>query len=54
MSEQDNPPKTPERVREYETPAIEWEEELPQGASIFSACGKIGGAGGPCNASAAS
>jgi hypothetical protein len=33
----------------YEPPAILWEEQLPQGPNLFSACGKIGGGGELCN-----
>lgn len=35
--------------RAYEPPAILWEEEMPQGPNLFSACGKIGGGGELCN-----
>jgi hypothetical protein len=44
-------PRAPEGRAAYVPPAIAWEEELPQGASLVAACGKIGGAGGPCNSS---
>lgn len=38
----------------YEPPRILWEEELPQGPNLFSACGKIGGQSDLCNAAPAS
>jgi hypothetical protein len=41
------PAKAGEHPR-YEAPAIVWEEDLPQGPNLFSACGKIDGSGGPC------
>lgn len=49
MNDENETPKAPERATPYETPAIVWEEELPQGPNLFSACGKIEGTGGPCN-----
>jgi hypothetical protein len=49
MSEERRTSTEPEPVGEYEAPAIVWEEELPQGPGLFSACGKIGGTSGPCN-----
>jgi hypothetical protein len=45
---------TPEPGARYEPPAIQWEEELPQGPNLFSACGKIGGGGDLCNSAPAS
>ena len=54
MSDEDKTPKAPGGALPYETPAILWEEELPQGPNIYSACGKIEGTGGPCNASPSS
>jgi hypothetical protein len=51
MTRDENAPTTPsERPGPYEPPAILWEEELPQGPNVFSACGKVEGAGGQCNA----
>jgi hypothetical protein len=38
----------------YERPAILWEERLPQGPNLFSACGKLMGQGGICDVSPAS
>ena len=38
----------------YEPPKILWEEELPQGPNLFSACGKIGVQSDLCNAAPAS
>ncbi len=50
MSENDEPTKSPrDRPGAYEPPAILWEEALPQGPNVFSACGKVGGAGDQCN-----
>jgi hypothetical protein len=50
MSENDEPPTAPhDSPGAYEPPAILWEEELPQGPNVFSACGKIGGTGELCN-----
>ena len=57
MSERDpapNPPPTPAAESGYEPPAILWEEELPQGPNLFSACGKIGGQSEVCSAAAGS
>jgi hypothetical protein len=52
MSEDPSPEQpTPEKPVPYVAPAVLWEEELPQGPGVFSACGKIGGTGGPCNSS---
>jgi hypothetical protein len=42
-------PRPADRPAGYEAPAILWEEELPQGPNVFSACGKIGGMGDLCN-----
>lgn len=39
---------------DYEHPRIVWEEELPQGPNLFSACGKLQGQGGACGAAPAS
>jgi hypothetical protein len=38
----------------YEPPAILWEEDLPQGPNLFSACGKIGGQSELCSSAPAS
>lgn len=53
-NEKETPPKAPERATPYETPAIVWEEGLPQGPNLFSACGKIEGVSGPCSAAVSS
>lgn len=51
MNEDRSPDQAaPQSAGPYVAPAILWEEELPQGPGVFSACGKIGGTGGPCNA----
>jgi hypothetical protein len=57
MSERDaasNPPPLRSPECDYEPPAILWEDELPQGPNLFSACGKIAGQGEVCSATAAS
>jgi hypothetical protein len=38
----------------YERPAIVWEEELPQGPNLFSACSKFGGQSEVCSSASAS
>jgi hypothetical protein len=38
----------------YERPAIVWEEELPQGPNLFSACSKFGGQSEVCSSAPAS
>jgi hypothetical protein len=57
MSKRDtapDPPPVPPAESDYERPAILWEEELPQGPNLFSACGKIGGQGVVCSSAPAS
>ena len=50
MSENNPTPTEPsDHPGPYEPPAILWEEELPQGPNVFTACGKIGGTGDMCN-----
>jgi hypothetical protein len=44
----------PPALPPYERPAILWEEDLPQGPNLFSACGKIGGQGDLCSSAPAS
>lgn len=54
MSEHKPEPMAPENEQPYEAPAIAWEDELPQGAGLFAACGKITGQGSQCNSYPAS
>jgi hypothetical protein len=50
MNESDGAKASEDVAGVYEPPAVLWEEELPQGPNVFSACGKIGGTGDLCNA----
>jgi hypothetical protein len=54
MKDEERTSRAPEGARPYEPPAILWDEELPQGPNLFSACGKVGAEGGPCNSFPAS